>query len=78
MHSGLGRAVLAPAALEALGPDGARRLAGPLFLRLGLLGLVLLNPWAPHLLAVLGLFDTWADFRKLRKPAASARDSELT
>lgn len=26
----------------------------------------------------LGVFDTWADFRKLRKPAASARDSELT
>lgn len=26
----------------------------------------------------LGVFDTWADFRKLRKPAASTRDSELT
>jgi len=48
----------------------AHRLAGPLFLRVGLLGLVLLNPWAPHILALLGLFDTWADFRRWADPPA--------
>jgi hypothetical protein len=46
----------------------ARRLAGPTFLRAGLLLLVLLNPWAPQILALLGLFDTWADFRKWADP----------
>ncbi|HET7294883.1 MAG TPA: DUF2232 domain-containing protein [Vicinamibacteria bacterium] len=49
----------------------AHRLAGPLFLRVGLLGLVLLNPWAPHILALLGLFDTWADFRRWADPPAT-------
>jgi len=48
----------------------AHRLAGPLFLRVGLLGLVLLNPWAPHILALLGLFDAWADFRRWADPPA--------
>lgn len=46
----------------------AHRLAGPTFLRAGLLVLVLLNPWAPQILALLGLFDTWADFRKWAEP----------
>jgi MFS family permease len=46
----------------------ARRLAGPTFLRAGLLLLVLLNPWAPQILALLGLFDTWADFRRWADP----------
>lgn len=46
----------------------AHRLAGPTFLRIGLIGLVLLNPWAPQILALLGLFDTWADFRKWADP----------
>jgi hypothetical protein len=52
----------------------AHRLAGPLFLRVGLLGLVLLNPWAPHILALLGLFDTWADFRRWADPPATEGD----
>ncbi len=46
----------------------ARRLAGPPLLRLGLLALVLINPWAAQILALLGLFDTWADFRKWAEP----------
>jgi len=49
----------------------ARRLAGPPLLRLGLTFLVLLNPWAPQILALVGLFDTWADFRKYAKPPES-------
>jgi len=46
----------------------AHRLAGPPILRAGLLLLVLLNPWAPQILALLGLFDTWFDFRKWAEP----------
>jgi len=46
----------------------ARRLAGPPLLRAGLVILVLLNPWAPQILALLGLFDTWFDFRKWAEP----------
>jgi uncharacterized protein YybS (DUF2232 family) len=46
----------------------ARRLAGPPVLRIGLVVLVLLNPWAPHILGLLGLFDTWFDFRKWAEP----------
>ena len=46
----------------------AHRLAGPPFLRVALMALVLLNPWAPQILALLGLFDTWVDFRKWAEP----------
>lgn len=42
----------------------ARRLAAPPLLRAAVLVLVLVNPWAPQVLAVLGLFDLWFDFRK--------------
>jgi uncharacterized protein YybS (DUF2232 family) len=42
----------------------AHRLAGPPFLRIAVVLLVLVNPWAPQILALLGLFDTWIDFRK--------------
>jgi hypothetical protein len=49
----------------------ARRLAGPLLLRGTLLVLVLANPWAPYVLSLLGLFDTWADFRKWAEPPAA-------
>jgi uncharacterized protein YybS (DUF2232 family) len=42
----------------------ARRLAAPALLRAALLVLVLANPWAPHILALLGLFDNWFDFRR--------------
>jgi uncharacterized protein YybS (DUF2232 family) len=41
-----------------------RRLAGPPMLRGALLVLVLINPWAPQILALVGLFDTWLDFRR--------------
>jgi uncharacterized protein YybS (DUF2232 family) len=46
----------------------ARRLAGPPLLRTAVVVLVLLNPWAPQILALLGLFDTWFDFRKWAEP----------
>jgi uncharacterized protein YybS (DUF2232 family) len=41
-----------------------RRLAAPPVLRAAVLILVLVNPWAPEVLALLGLFDLWFDFRK--------------
>ena len=43
----------------------ARRLAGPPLLRAAVVVLVLANPWAPQILALLGLFDNWFDFRQL-------------
>jgi hypothetical protein len=46
----------------------AHRLAGPVALRAAALALVLLNPWAPQILALLGLFDTWFDFRRWAEP----------
>lgn len=46
----------------------AHRLAGPPFLRAAVVLLVLINPWAPQILALLGLFDTWFDFRKWADP----------
>ncbi len=50
----------------------ARRLAGPPFLRVAVVVLVLVNPWAPQILALLGLFDTWFDFRKWAEPPQPA------
>jgi Predicted membrane protein (DUF2232) len=44
----------------------AHRLAGPRFLRP--LVVVLILAWAPQLLAVLGLFDAFFDFRKYAEP----------
>jgi hypothetical protein len=46
----------------------AHRLAGPPFLRIALLARVVINPWAGEILALVGLFDTWADFRKWADP----------
>lgn len=46
----------------------AARLAGPPLLRAAVVVLVLANPWAPQILALLGLFDTWIDFRKWAEP----------
>ena len=46
----------------------------PPFLRALALALVLLNPWAPQMLALLGLFDTWADFRKWAEPPPQGQD----
>jgi hypothetical protein len=46
----------------------ARRLAGPPLLRVAVLFLVLANPWAPQILALLGLFDNWFDFRRWAEP----------
>lgn len=45
------------------------RLAGPPMLRLVVMVLVLLNPWASQLLALLGLFDLFVDFRKWGRPS---------
>ncbi len=49
----------------------ARRLAGPPLLRTAVVVLVLVNPWAPEILALLGLFDIWIDFRKWAEPPVS-------
>lgn len=49
----------------------ARRLAGPPLLRGAVVVLVLANPWAPQILALLGLFDNWFDFRRWAEPPPS-------
>ena len=41
-------------------------------LRAAVLVLVLANPWAPQILALLGLFDNWFDFRKWAEPPRGA------
>jgi len=46
----------------------ARRLAAPPLLRAAIVLLVLANPWAPQILALLGLFDNWFDFRRRAEP----------
>jgi hypothetical protein len=46
----------------------ARRLAGPPVLRAALVLLVLVNPWAPQMLALVGLFDTWLELRRFADP----------
>jgi uncharacterized protein YybS (DUF2232 family) len=46
----------------------ARRLAAPPVLRIAVMVLVLVNPWAPQILGLIGLFDTWFDFRKWAQP----------
>jgi uncharacterized protein YybS (DUF2232 family) len=51
----------------------ANRLAGPPVLRAAVLILVLVNPWAPQILALLGLFDIWFDFRKWAEPPEPQR-----
>jgi len=45
-----------------------RRLAAPPLVRALALVLVLVNPWAPQILALLGLFDNWFDFRRFAEP----------
>ena len=54
-------------------PSTRDRLAGPPFLRAAVLVLVLVNPWAPQILALLGLFDIWFDFRKWAEPPERER-----
>jgi hypothetical protein len=49
------------------------RLAAPPLLRGAVLLLVLVNPWAPQILALIGLFDIWFDFRKWAEPPEAAR-----
>lgn len=49
-----------------------QRLAAPFLLRAAVLVLVLLNPWAPHVLALVGLFDNFFDFRRWAEPPPSA------
>jgi predicted membrane protein DUF2232 len=48
----------------------AHRLAAPPLLRWAVLLLVVVNPWAPQILALIGLFDIWFDFRKWAEPPA--------
>ena len=59
--------------LRAAGPGGGRRSTrsgwrGRRCCAPALVVLVLLNPWAPQILALLGLFDIWFDFRKWAEP----------
>jgi hypothetical protein len=49
------------------------RLAAPPVLRGAVLLLVLANPWAPQILALLGLFDIWVNFRKWAEPPEAPR-----
>jgi hypothetical protein len=51
----------------------AHRLAAPPFLRWAVLVLVVINPWAPQILALIGLFDMWFDFRKWAEPPEPTR-----
>jgi uncharacterized protein YybS (DUF2232 family) len=51
----------------------ARRLAAPPLLRIAVTVLVLINPWAPQILGLIGLFDTWFDFRKWAQPPEARR-----
>lgn len=51
----------------------AHRLAAPLLLRWAVLLLVVVNPWAPQILALIGLFDIWFDFRKWAEPPEPKR-----
>ncbi len=62
-------------ALQGLAVVGfyARRLAAPPLLRALALVLVLVNPWAPQILALLGLFDNWFDFRRFAEPPPGQR-----
>jgi hypothetical protein len=46
----------------------AHRLAGPPLLRLAAVVLVLVNAWSIQILAVVGLFDQFVDFRKWAEP----------
>jgi uncharacterized protein YybS (DUF2232 family) len=57
-------------ALQGLAVVGfyARRLAAPPLVRALALVLVLVNPWAPQILALVGLFDNWFDFRRFAEP----------
>jgi hypothetical protein len=51
----------------------AHRLAAPPLLRWAVLLLVVVNPWAPQILALIGLFDIWFDFRKWAEPPEPKR-----
>jgi uncharacterized protein YybS (DUF2232 family) len=46
----------------------AHRLAGPYLLRMAVVLLVVINPWAMEILALLGLFDLFFNFRKWALP----------
>jgi hypothetical protein len=51
----------------------AHRLAAPPLMRSAVLLLVVVNPWAPQILALIGLFDIWFDFRKWAEPPEPRR-----
>ena len=62
-------------ALQGLAVVGfyARRLAAPPLVRGLALTLVLVNPWAAQMLALLGLFDNFFDFRRFAEPPTDER-----
>lgn len=45
-----------------------RRLAAPPLFRAAVLALIVMNPWRFQILALVGLFDLWFDFRKWAQP----------
>ncbi len=51
----------------------AMRLAAPALLRTAVFVMVVVNPWAPEMLALIGLFDIWFDFRKWAEPPEPLR-----
>ena len=65
-------------ALQGLAVVGfyARRLAAPPLVRGLALTLVLVNPWAPQMLGLLGLFDNFFDFRRFAEPPPSEKTKE--
>jgi hypothetical protein len=65
-------------ALQGLAVVGfyARRLAAPPIVRGLALTLVLVNPWAPQMLGLLGLFDNFFDFRRFAEPPPSEKTPE--
>ena len=42
-------------------------------MRWAVLVLLLINPWSPQILGLLGLFDIWFDFRKWAEPPPAAQ-----
>lgn len=53
----------------------AQRLAAPPLMRWAVVVLVVINPWAPQILGLIGLLDMWFDFRKYAEPEQHARPS---
>jgi hypothetical protein len=67
----LAAAIIGTVLSPGLGVGFVAVLAAPGLLRIAVMVLVLVNPWAPQILGLIGLFDTWFDFRKWAQPPAA-------